>query len=163
MQSSFSACPRMLRISVAPRLRLPGWQGLLLAGALAAGGGVATLAGVARPGVAEVALPPEPAPAVEAPHWRRVPLDPVPVALLGESDQAESAPREGRYQVGDAGTALRAAPSPEAATVAVLAGGTLVEAIVEGEDAGEWRAVRVGEQAGWVPAAALARVDEPER
>lgn len=158
MQSSVSIGGRSFRVSGVPRLREPGWRALLAAGVLAASGGLVTLAGVARPSVADSggAVAPEPALVAEVPPWRRVPLDPEPIALPAEAigPVAETAAAE-RYRVSGDGATLRAAPDPAAAPLAVLAGGTVVERVAPPVDEGAWHAVRAAEQEGWVPAAVL--------
>ncbi|MBX5489584.1 MAG: SH3 domain-containing protein [Chloroflexi bacterium] len=164
MQSSISFCARTFRVPAPPRLREPGWRGLVLAGALAVTGGVVTLAGVARPSNADAPPAPEPRLVSEATPLRRVPLDPVVVELLPTPDgglpgEAPSVPAAGSpvtspvRRVLEADVELRVAPAVDAAPLAYLATGTAVEML--GEERDGWLAVRAGEQAGWVPGEAV--------
>jgi len=136
--------------------------------ALAGGYGLATAVWSGELGSRLVALASPPAassPASPAVRLPRVPLDPPLVSEPAPAAPAESgpasfanAPEAGtRLAIGPEATALRAQPSPSSPLVAMLASGTIVEALPDGAEGGEqgWHRVRWNGQEGWVAAPLL--------
>jgi hypothetical protein len=154
---------RSFRLRAAQAGPHPVLGGLVLVLALAGGYGLATAVWSGELSSRLVALANPPAasspasPAVRAP---RVPLDPPLVSEAAAAAPAESgpAPRTGapepgaRLAIGPEAAALRAQPSPSSPLVAMLASGTIVEALPDDAEGGEqgWHRVRWNGQEGWV-------------